>query len=262
MNLLLRDKKALVTAASKGIGQGVALALAREGCQVIITSSNQENLAQAVSVIETEAGMKAAAYVMDVSSATSIRDATRRILGDYQGIDILVTNSPGPTPTEAATVDLAAFQSALYTNLMSVVQLCRTFLPGMIERGFGRIINLTSSTGKEPDEGMVLSNVTRAGVLAYAKTLSREVAKHGVTVNSILTGSVMTERAIKLLQGEAQALDVTYEEILAQAAQSIPAGYICTTEQFCHAIAFLASPLSMYVNGVSLAIDGGYMKAI
>src|SRR5207245_10001627 len=99
-----------------------------------------------------------------------------------------------------------------------------------------------SSTGKEPDEGMVLSNVTRAGVLAYAKTLSREVAKHGVTVNSILTGSVMTERAINLLQGEARTLDVTYEEILAQAAQGIPAGYICTPEQFCHAIAFLASP--------------------
>jgi 3-oxoacyl-[acyl-carrier protein] reductase len=132
----------------------------------------------------------------------------------------------------------------------------------MVANGFGRIVNLTSSTAKEPDEDMVLSNVTRAGVVAYGKTLSREVARHGITVNSILTGSVLTARSESLMRREAEAAAVPFEQLMEEAAASIPAGYVSTPEQFVPAVVFLVSPLAAYVNGVALAIDGGYMRSV
>lgn len=262
MDLLLADKTALVVAASKGIGKGAARALAREGCRVIITSSNGDNLRIAKEEIESQTARPISTLVMDLCSHDAQAASCRKILTDFQRIDILVTNSPGPTPIEAIRVERAAWMNAIQANLLSVIELCTTFLPPMIANRFGRIINLTSSTGKEPDESMVLSNVTRAGVLAYSKTLAREVGRYGITVNSILTGSVMTERAKTLLHREAEGMNLSFDELLEQAAKSIPAGYISTPEQFCNTIAFLASPLSMYVNGVSLPIDGGSMKSI
>jgi len=262
MDLLLDDKTALVVAASNGIGKGVAMALAREGCRVIITSSQEENLARAENEIQKETNADVISFVMDLRSSSSIDDAADKILKTYHGVDILVTNSPGPRLMEAATVDIAALLESLGTNLVSVVQLCRKFTPVMIENRFGRIINLASTTGLEPDADLVLSNIARAGVLAYSKTLSREVGQYGITVNSILTGSVMTKRAINLMMREAGELNIPYSDYLVQAAESIPAGFISTPEQFCHAIAFLASPVSMYVNGISLPIDGGFMRSI
>lgn len=262
MNLELKDKTALVIAASKGIGKGAAKALASEDCRVIITSSNQEHLDHAQQEIQAETGREVATCVMDVTDLEQVQKVSSEILSTYGKIDILITNGPGPKPMPALEVDTETFLNAVNTNLASVVVLCKTFLPSMIENQFGRIINLTSSTAKEPDEEMVLSNVTRAGVVAYGKTLSREVAQHGITVNSILTGSVMSERSVDLLQREAASAGTPYDEFLVECAASIPAGFISTPEQFCYTIPFLASPKSMYVNGVSLPIDGGYMRAI
>lgn len=262
MDLQLNGKTALVVAASKGIGFAAAEALAREGCRVIITSSNTDNLRRAREALASPHRGRVMALVMDVRSPDAIRASAERVLAEHERVDILVTNGPGPKPTEAIATSQEDFTGALQANLLSGVQLCTAFLPGMVAAGFGRIIHLTSSTGKEPDEGMVLSNVARAGVLAYAKTLAREVARHGVTVNAILTGSVMTERTVDLLQRDARAGGISYEEVVRQAEKSIPAGYIASPELFCHMIAFLASPLAAYVNGVSLPIDGGYMRAI
>lgn len=262
MDLKLRDKTALVVAASKGIGKGAALALAREGCSVIITSSNKTNLDNTQAEIKAQTGGIVHTYVMDVRLMDSINTISEQIVKDQHHVDILITNGPAPISAAAATVDPTILTDALSSNFVSVIHLCRNFLPGMIQKGFGRIINLASSTGKEPEEGMVLSSVTRAGVLAYAKTLSREVARYGITVNSILTGSVMTEHAIDLMQREAQSLGLEYDDYVVEAAATIPAGYIATPEQFCHVIAFLSSPLSMYVNGVSLPVDGGFIHGM
>lgn len=263
MDLMLRDKKALVLAASKGIGKGVAAALAHEGCHVLIASSNKENLNQAKRDLERTTGAKKIeTYVMDVSSMDSIQSVSKKILQEHQRIDILVTNSPGPEPLEAATIDEEKLNRAIRTNLLSVISLCKIFLPPMVENRFGRIINLSSTTGKEPDSEMVLSNVTRAGVLAYCKTLSREVAGYGITVNSILTGGVETDRTVELRRLQAKKAGVSYEELARKAGENFPVGFVATPEQFSHTIAFLASPLSMYINGVSLPVDGGLMKGI
>lgn len=262
MDLQLHDRSALVCAASKGIGKAVALALAREGCRVIISSHDSANLQSAKAELQTLTGSEIDTRLIDVSSEASVSAAAEEILASIGGIDILVTNSPGPPVADAATVDIDALRAAAQTNCFSVVQLSRAFLPSMIARRFGRIINLTSTTGKEPDVGMVLSNLTRAAVLAYAKTLSREVAGYGITVNSILTGSVLTDRTVTLLRQDAEATGKRYEDIVIEAEAAVPAGYISSPQQFAHAIAFLASPLSMYINGTALPIDGGFMRGI
>ncbi len=262
MNLQLEDKTALVTSASKGIGKGVATALAKEGCAVIITSSNQENLKAAQAEIAEACGREPAAHVLDATERRAVADAMGTIVTAHPRIDILFANSPGPKPMAAMDMEMADLDWALQTNLTSFVQLAQAVLPGMIERGFGRIINLTSTTALEPDEGMVLSNLARAGVAAFAKTLSREVAKHGVTVNTILTGGVMTDRAVSLINADLPNSGKSFEEYVEDLGKSIPVGFIASPEQFAQAIAFLASPLSAYVNGISLPLDGGYMRSL
>lgn len=225
---------------------------------MVVSSSHRERVERAAD----EIGDPAEPLVLDVRDPESVEAGAREVLARHGGVDILVTNGPGPPPGPAATLSDADLAAALQANFLSAVQLTRAFLPGMVERGFGRIVNLTSTTAKEPDEGMVLSNVARAAVLAYAKTLSREVASHGVTVNSILTGSVLTARSEDLMRREADEAGMSYEQLLEEAAASIPAGYISTPEQFVPTIVFLCSGAAAYVNGVALAIDGGWMRSL
>jgi len=262
MDLQLHGKIALISAASKGIGKGVAVALSREGAEVIISSSNEERILQCQSEIERLTGNPVHAYVMNLSNMDSLESAAESILTKHNKVDILVTNGPGPEPSKAADLECSRLAKAIQVNFMAVVALCRRVLPAMISNRFGRIINLTSTTAKEPDPGMVLSNVTRAAVLAYFKTLSREVAPHGITVNAILTGGVMTDRAIELARRESGRLGISMEEFIERSSREYPVGYIATPEQFSFVIPFLASPLSMYITGIALPVDGGFMRGI
>ncbi len=262
MDLQLKDKKAVVFAGSKGIGRGVAMALVQEGCDVMITSHNESNLKAAKADLDAVSGGAVGSFKMNIQSVKDVERGMDQILRESGPVDILVTNGPGPKVTAAAETTCEDFEEAIETNLLSVIAACRKVIPGMIDRKFGRLIHLTSTTGKEPDAGMVLSNVTRAGVLAYSKTLSREIARHGITSNAILTGGVLTERVTQLREARAKQLGVPMSELDNRAAQTFPVGYIATPEQFSQAIAFLASPLSVYVNGVSLPIDGGMMRGI
>ena len=263
MNLLLADKTALVTSASKGIGKGIAYALAQEGCAVVITSSNMENLTATAAEIRDKCNAKIYTHLLDARSSETVETACDTLLKTHPKIDILITNAPGPETGPAAELTPAQLHAALQTNLGSIIQLCRRFVPGMRERGFGRIINIGSSTGREPDPNMALSNLTRAALMAYAKTLSREVAKDGVTVNTILTGGVLSERTVALLEQDAIAAGKKIDQFLEEIGKQIfPVGYIATPAQFAPMIAFLASPLSSYVNGVNLPIDGGLMRAL
>jgi 3-oxoacyl-[acyl-carrier protein] reductase len=263
MDLRLADKTALITSASKGIGKGVAKALAEEGCSVVITSSNGENLALAATEIKELTNADVDTYLMDASDSNLVEKACDEILSTHPKIDILVTNAPGPQTGPAAEVSVDQLKIAIQTNTTSVIQLCRRFIPPMRDNKFGRIINIGSSTGLEPDPNMALSNLTRAAILAYAKTLSREVAKDGITVNTILTGGVLSERTVSLLENDAKAAGKEMDTFLKEIGEQVfPVGYIATPEQFVPMISFLASPLSQYITGVSLPIDGGLMKAL
>ena len=263
MNLGLSQKQALITSASKGIGRGIALALAKEGCDIIITSSNADNLDKTAKEIQDLTGVKVTRYVMDAENADMVSSTCKTIISNHQRIDILITNAPGPETGQALQLSDLQLSKAIQINLLSVIQLCRHFVPEMQKNKFGRVINIGSTTGREPEANMALSNLTRAAVMAYAKTLSLEIAKDGVTVNTILTGGVLSERTTSLLQDDAMRAGKDMDIFLKEVGEEVfPVGYIATTEQFVPLIVFLASPQSQYVTGVNLPIDGGLMKAL
>ena len=257
MNLQLHGKLALVMAASMGIGRGVAAGLIAEGSSVVISSSvldRLETTAREIGADDFE--------VIDVSSAASTAAGVEAVLARHGRVDILVTNSPGPTPAAVLEPAPELFDRALQTNLVSVYTLVRACVPAMKTAGFGRLIHLSSTTGREPDQGMVLSNVTRAGVLALSKTLARELGPHGITSNAILTGGVMTDRVRELFEREAVRTGVSVAELYERANISTPVGFIPTPDAFAKTVVYLASPLAAYVNGVNLPLDGGTMRAL
>lgn len=262
MELGLAGKTAFVAAASRGIGRAVATALAREGCTVILTSSDAKRAEEAALANTAETRGAIHPDVCDVRSPTSVAQAAQRALARHGGVDILIANGPGPAPRPALDTSDADLQGALQANFLSGVQLVRAFAPRMKERKFGRILFLASTTAKEPDEGMCLSNVARAATLAYSKTLSREVAKDGITVNTILTGSVLTQRTVDLLSRDASGSGQSLDEALRHAAASVPVGRIASPEEFAQVIAFLASPRAGFINGVAFPLDGGWMRGV
>ena len=177
-------------------------------------------------------------------------------------VDILVNNSGGPPAGGALEMTDVQWCEALSRSLLSVIRLSRLVAPDMKRRGWGRIINLTSMTAKEPDPGLALSNVARAGVSAFAKTLAFELGPYGITVNTILTGGVLTDRLRSLIErdiaGSGKTVDAAIEEI----ARGIPVRHIATPEEFAPLIAFIASDQSGYLNGVAIPLDGGAARGL
>ena len=202
------------------------------------------------------------AYQIDVTQPEDAAAATERIVAELGGIDIVVLNGPGPPPQDVAALELGSVRKAIETNLLSAIAVTNAVLPGMRQRRFGRILALTSSTAREPDEGMCLSSMARAAMLAYLKTVAREVGKDGITANAILTGGVLTDRIRELMGHEARDAGQDFDAYLLNAAATIPAGYIPTPDQFAPTLVYLASPLAGYINGVALPIDGGFMRAL
>jgi 3-oxoacyl-[acyl-carrier protein] reductase len=262
LDLQLKDKRALVLAASKGIGAGIARAFAQEGCRVAITSSSRKNISMRRDAIAEETGAEVTAHVMDVRRPEDAGAKAEQIVAEFDGIDIAVLNGPGPQPQDVGSVQPVDVRSAIDTNLLSGIAVVNAVLPGMKQRGFGRILALTSSTAREPDEGMVLSSMARAAMLAYIKTLARELGPYGITANAILTGSVLTDRLRELMAYKPNECDQDFDAYLASAAATIPARYIPTPEQFAPTLVYLASPIAGYINGVALPIDGGLMRAL
>lgn len=261
VDLQLSGRTALVAASSRGIGRACATALGREGAHVVVSSSDADRTDEARAALASE-GLSVESEVMDVSSLDDVHRAVGAVLDRVGRIDVLVANGPGPRPCDAADVDLDELTRSMTTTFVSAVALSRAVLPKMRANGFGRIILLSSSTAKEPDEGMVLSNVARAAVGAWGKTLAREVARDGVTVNAILTGSILSERSESLLRAEAEEMGRPYDAYLQEVEATIPAGYIAPPGELASVVAFLASPAAAYVNGVSLAVDGGWMRTV
>jgi 3-oxoacyl-[acyl-carrier protein] reductase len=262
MDLKLKNKTALVLSSSKGIGFGIAKALAKENCNVIITSSNKRNHNLASKKIFAETGKKVLSYTLNLKNLNSTNKSIDKIIKKNKKIDILIINGPGPIPVEIEKLNIKSLKESLDTNLISSILITKKIIPMMKKNKFGRIINLASITAKEPSPGMVLSSIARAGIIAFSKTASKEIAKYGITNNSILIGGVMTDRTINLLKNEAKIVKKNYNSVLKQAEKNIPIGFISSPEQFSHFITFLSSPLSIYINGASIPVDGGLLKSI
>jgi 3-oxoacyl-[acyl-carrier protein] reductase len=245
MDLGIEGKVALVTGASKGLGLGVAQALAREGARVAIASRSEERIRAAA------AGIGAVPFVHDTGDADAAADLVAQIERELGPIDILVTNSGGPPASpDALSFTLEQWRSAYELLLLGALALVEAVLPGMRERGWGRILSLSSSVAREPSPVLVLSASHRAGLLAALKTIARQVAGDGVTVNTLLPGVIATDRARELGADSADRL------------ATVPAGRLGTVEEFAAAAAFLCSDPAAYVTATTLLVDGGATRSV
>jgi 3-oxoacyl-[acyl-carrier protein] reductase len=258
VNLGLDDKVALVCGASRGLGRAIADELAAEGASIALCSRDAERLGAAAD----ELGPDVLAVPADLAVAgepTRVVEATQERFGR---LDVLVTNTGGPPAGTHDTLTLADWDAATALLLRSTVELTAGALPGMKERGWGRILAVTSIAVKQPVDNLILSNSLRAAVTGFAKTLAREVAADGITVNTILPGYTATERVAELNRANAEREGVDLAQIEARLVSSIPLGRLAEPEEFAALAAFLASERAGYVTGGAFAVDGGWLRGL
>ncbi|MGD8320624.1 MAG: SDR family oxidoreductase [Gemmatimonadota bacterium] len=262
MDLGLKGKAALVCGSSQGLGRAIAEALAAEGADVVVNARSAEKIEAVAKEIAAATGAKVvgvAANLTDPADVASLVEKAREALGR---IDILVTNTGGPPSGPFEDHSAEVWRNAIAQNLESVLNLVRPVLPEMKERRWGRILNVTSITVKQPVESLILSNTVRAGVTGFAKTLSNEAAPFNVTVNNIIPGYTRTERLVDLAEANAARKGGTVEEAYAQWATEVPMGRLGEPEELAAMAAFLCSERAGYVTGQSVAVDGGWIKGL
>jgi 3-oxoacyl-[acyl-carrier protein] reductase len=248
MDLGLAERVALVTGASRGIGLGIARELAAEGAAVAISSRSPERIEPAAAQIG------ARPYVHDSADVDAATSLVERVEADLGPLDVLVTNTGGPPAGGPLELGRDLWQAAYRDLVLAPMALIERAVPGMRERGFGRILNVASAAAREPMQALILSNAHRSATLAAFKTLAGELAGDGVTVNSLLTGRIATDRLAELYGSLAQA-----EEL---AAREVPAGRLGSVEEIAAAGAFLCSERAGYITGVGLLVDGGLTRSV
>lgn len=264
MDLLIKGKVALVGASANGLGLAAACRLAMEGCHVALCDIREPDLEAAKAAV-LAAGQDAGRVMtkaIDLANPQDIDALVADIQKELGGIDILVTNAGGPPPGSFDQATDDKWQRGFELTFLSAVRLIRAVLPEMKSKKWGRIINFTSRALREPIDNLMISNAVRLAVGGMAKTLAKEVAPFGITVNNICPGPTATNRAIELAAARAAQKGIPTDEELAQTALRIPRGRLATPEEPAAAVAFLSSELAGHITGVSLLIDGGETKAL
>ena len=258
MDLGIKGRRALVTGASSGLGAAAALALAREGVEVVINSRNEANLKPVAKSIRESTGISPAIVVGDVSNEKDLS----RIVAEAGQIDILISNSGGPPSGNFTDITKEQWQGAVELLLHSAVGLTRGVLDGMRRRKWGRIIYITSVSVLEPINDLLLSNAIRAAVAGLCKTISNNYAVDGITANCVCPGYTNTERLRSLAEKRAGRTGQTVDEVLMGFAQSAPAGRLGEPDELGALIAFLASERAAYITGTAIPVDGGAVRSI
>lgn len=261
MDFGITGQTAVVAAASKGLGRACAVALAQEGVNVAIFARDLNALNETAAAVRS-AGAQALVIQADVTQTAQIQQVVDQAANQFGRLDILVCNAGGPPPGTFQDVNDEQWEQAFHLNLMSAVHLIRAALPHMRRQGGGRIINLVSSSVREPIEGLILSNSIRSAVIGLAKTLSQELGPDHITINNIITGRILTNRLRSLRERTAQQLGITVEEALKQSEKDVPLGRLGEPEELAALVAFLASRQGGYITGTSIPVDGGLLKGI
>ena len=262
MDLELGGKVAIVGGASKGLGRACAQVLAEEGARVAICSRSRDDLERAAKEIAGATGQEVLAVPGDLDRPETIRELVATTVERLGRLDVLVNNSGGPPLAQAQTATEAQWETALQRSLLFFARMCREALPHLKQRRAGRIINILASTVYQPIPNLVLSGVTRMGVVAFAKTLADEVGRDGILVNNVCPGSIMSERMLSNVTARARQLGVTLEEALAQRAAETAVGRLGEPRELAHLVAFLASGKSSYITGTTILVDGGLVRSV
>jgi len=262
MDLDIEGRVAVVTASSRGLGRAVAEALAAEGVNLAICSRDKERIEDAADYIQAVYEVDVLAEVCDVTNKASIESFTGKVRDYFKTCHILFTNTGGPPPGKIEDFSGEDFRDAVDLNLLSTINLVYAFLPFMKAQKWGRILADASISVKQPIPTLALSNVSRAGVVAFIKTLAKEVAPLNITANTMAPGYIMTERVKQLLENQAQKEGISYETALEQLRSRIPAKTIGRPEDFGALCTFLASEQAAYITGETFLIDGGMYSGI
>ena len=259
MDLELRGKVALVTAASKGLGRASAMALAAEGAQIAI-SARSAILETTAAEIGAATGAQVLAVRGDVSEAADVTRMVAATMERFGQIDILVINAGGPPPGSFLSLTIDQWEQALQLTMLSAVRLCHAVVPHMLQRSSGSIVAIQSASVKQPVDNLILSNSIRLAVIGLLKSLAIELGPHGIRVNSLNPSSTQTERIDQLLAERAAANHSTPAAEAAKVVAGIPLGRMGTPEEFGRTLAWLASPAASYVHGQAVMFDGGAVR--
>jgi 3-oxoacyl-[acyl-carrier protein] reductase len=257
MDLGLKQRRAVVTGASRGIGRAIAAALAAEGADVVAVARNADKLKELAASVPAGTGT-ITAHVADVSKA----DAIQGLSSELGSADILVLNTGGPPFGTAAEITDASWTTQFEAMFLSAIRLTRLALPGMRTRRFGRIMLVVSSGVIQPIPNLALSNALRSALVGWAKTLASEVAADGVTVNCLAPGRIATDRVVEFDEARARREGITAEQAKKASAATIPAGRYGDADEFAAMAAFLASPKASYMTGGIIRIDGGMIRSM
>lgn len=262
MDLGLKGRVAIVAAASTGLGRAVARELSKEGAKVAICARTAQTLDKTAQEIQHETSGEVFHKVVDVRSEAEVGAFVAAVEARFDKVDVCVTNSGGPPSKLFADTRTTDWQSAVDLLLLSTVHFARETLPRMQKNGWGRFITITSYAAKQPVDGLLLSNSVRAAVTGLAKTLASEYARYGITVNNVCPGYTATDRLSELSEVVAARNKISVDEVVEGWKKQIPAGRLGTPEEFAAVVTFLASERASYVNGTSIAIDGGIIRGL
>ncbi|MEL7149703.1 MAG: SDR family oxidoreductase [Pseudomonadota bacterium] len=253
MDLGIKGKRGLVCASSKGLGKGCAAALAEAGVDLVLNARGADALEATADAIRSSYGVSVTAVAADITT----EDGRAKVLDAAGDLDILVNNAGGPPPGMWSDWEREDFIKALDANMLTPIALMKAMLPGMMERGWGRVVNITSQSVKSPIPVLGLSNAARAGLTGYVAGTARQVAPSGVVINNLLPGIHATDRAIGLDTGAAEAAGISIEEAKHNREQTIPARRYGTAEEFGQTCAFLCSQHAGFIIGQNILLDGG-----
>jgi len=261
MDLELEQKVSLNAGSSSGLGKAVAIEMAKEGANVIICARDKKNLSLVAKEIQ-QMGRKVLAVPTDLTQYSQVKNLVAKGIETFGKIDVLITNCGGPPSGDFLDFSIDEWRYAINLNLMSTIYLCKEVIPHMLERETGRIIMITSVSVKQPIPGLILSNVARAGVVGLAKSLSNEFGKNNILVNVVCPGYTRTKRVSELAKTVSLKRGVNPEEIIKGWEEQNALGRLATPEEFANVVTFLASGKASHITGVSIQIDGGYVKSI
>ncbi|MGA9364781.1 MAG: SDR family oxidoreductase [Bacteroidota bacterium] len=262
MDLGLRDRVALVTAASQGLGKAIALGLAEEGAKVVICSRSGQHIKAAADDIRERTGFEVLPIAADVRKLSNIKALVEKTVSKFGRIHILVTNAGGPPVATFPDLDEEKWAEGLDLTFLSVVRLIREVIPHMQKQKWGRIINMTSFTVKQPVDDLIISSSLRPAIIGLAKVLANQYGKDGILVNNVCPGSILTKRQDEIIASRAQQRNISVEEYLAEAIKPIPLGRMGEPVEVANLVVFLASERASYITGATIQVDGGLVKGL